>query len=646
MRAVRSLIGLGVVLCFGLSACNSDTSGNQDGGCSPRLSYVTPQEQAILPGGVATLTVHLDDCSQVPLAGATVHYKMIGQSKGSQLSAESAVTDASGNATVTLTGSQEETEFEVEVTSNRANSLVFAILVSLTAPGEIMVNMTYGGAHAFNEFQATLYQNKTCNDLPPFALPTALQSAASVSAISSHPSFSNVAPGSGYAVIVRAKLNGKVLGYGCTPALTVNAGQITTADVTIRDLPVMFNGQYGIDSSLDFSGNLPPSVKTVVDVLYELADDREADCKGTYCTPASPNRCGCDPAAFAFDFVARLLCSWRCDFGQSSTDCRWYSLDPADPTQTHWWGHHYGDLEDAYTHTLSGWAPVQSPPAQGAINGQIAGYTIPMACGIVDTSLGKTGSVFNAQAYLQQYYNEYVPTQVSMILNILSDVAGAVNHMHIKSTMTLNKVSADAPGQFTHVLNKMVLNITGLGTIEVDLIQAGLTGLTQTGTASVVNDKLTIPDHTYNLAFGQLIYYTYSHFLLPAILGKPLGTPCTTAELLALIIDPNTVGQWLADTTGILDAQTWASIVQSGLTLGGTALDNYLKSSISTVATIHLAGSASPDQVDDQRVAQLLVNGVWPLNVPPTQTGCYWVEGQSSKPFSGTWNAVRLPNIP
>jgi len=104
-----------------------------------------------------------------------------------------------------------------------------------------------------------------------------------------------------------------------------------------------------------------------------------------------------------------------------------------------------------------------------------------------------------------------------------------------------------SPG-FTHELQTLTLTVHDLNgtalTKVVKLVDAGLTNLTYTGTATNQDDVLQIPKHSFQLSFGKLLQYLWTNVVL-ATLGYT-----STGNMFATWVDCTSVGNWLYQQIG------------------------------------------------------------------------------------------------
>jgi hypothetical protein len=611
----RFLLVAGTLVAIAMlaAACGGHSANVGDGGlqhdgappnCTqPGLYLVSPQAVTLSAAAQTELKVRYA-CDSQPYSGMLVDFAITGDGKGSALSSASSQTDTAGEAAVMLTAGTQSATFEVTASAAGASALTFSVTVNTANVGTISVTMHYSGAVVFTEYKAYLFQNKQCTAIDAFLISGALQEAAAVAVISAKPQFISVPAGTGYTAAVVAKKGAEILGFGCTPSINVTAGAKTDTDVTIEDIPVSYNGIYDLDNHFNLNDLLPPSVGNIVDIFDEMTDDHDVN-------GSAANGYGVDPAAFLLDFVYRQICHWECNSGEDFTTCA---------QKNHGWG----DLSLIYIQDFKTW------------DGNKPRFT--GGCGILDESWGVNQAIQNQ---LQTLITNYIPDVVLKILDMIGDLARAINHMHIKSVLTLNDIRPGRQGNFSHVLETMLFDLHDLDgvvhNIEIDLAQAGIGNLNYSANTTVTNDKLQIPQHTFQLKFGKLVQYIYLNALLP-LLGYT-----STADMFQDWVDCTSVGTWLHDALlnnlGVtIDATTLAGYCTTGLTAGGNWVDASIANWITASTDFTLTGVAAPAAIGAGRVATQLDGE------PPTaEEGWdgHWVEGAANADFTGTFTGVR-----
>jgi hypothetical protein len=595
------------------STPDGDAGSSDSGDCPAALDVVGSASVALGPGERAALTVFFGDCEDAPFAGESISFAIVGDAGGSQLSARSALTDGDGAAVVTLAAGSSDATFEVEATTDSGLTATFDVAVAIGGNGAIGVELSYGGRLLFDTFVPLLFEGEACEDIDPFDPPTAFLSIAAGTRITERLVFSPVPVGTDYTVTVMAQREGTSLAYGCVDGIEVAAGDATEITVLLADLPIYYEGVYELQNEFDLAGVLPPSIETTLRVLAELTDDDAID------GDPVADEWGVDPAAFLLDFVYRQLCCWEAT-GSSPT---------FESCQAQAETHGFGDLEQLYREDFRTWDGAQ-PRTTGL-------------CGAIDDSFGANQI---AQNFVQGLITDYVPDIVVNLLVITGDLASAFTDMRITSELIIDDVFTDKiGGNLTHRLLTMTVTLHDLdgdeNTYEVDLAAAGLTNLefSSEEAAVSVDDVLTIPEHSFQLDFGQLLAYVYRTVLLGSLDCDPTHSgrtsPCdTTAELFQTWIDCAEVGEWMADNVGLLSASAYEGFCGTGLSLAGTFIEDQIESAIDLQTVITLEGTVRVGEINELRRPVTLVDGVW--------EGTLSEELTSYGDFPGTFTGVRI----
>lgn len=586
-------------------------------GCVPVLVFITEQAPTVSTDSGLELHVRLTDCDGTPMADTIVSFALIGDGGDSWLQADSALTDAAGEAAVMLWTGLTETTFQVEVSAEGAAPIGFDVTVFRPPTGAIRVSLVYGGGESFDRFLAFVYLGEPCGDLDPFDLSDALRSAPALELLEGSVRFEELPPGESYLVAVQAEREGQVLGFGCTAGLSVEAGRTTEAVVDIADLPIVFSGVYDLDNRFDLSNALPPSVSTPLQVFDELTDDD--DLEGDITNESY----GLDPAAFLLDFVYREFCCWEALDAEpdiSGFQADYYTCDAQD------FQHPWGDLSAIYLYPFQFW-----DGAQAVFFG---------LCGALGSGANEA-----LQELVQELILENVPDVALRLLDIVGDLSRAFTEMHILSELTIGDVYIEKDGHFTHELVSMVVELHdldgNLNTYEFALAEAGLSNLSYSAETTVSEGNvLLIPAHSFRLDFGKLLLYVYRDVLLPNLDCDPDGDgttePCeTTGDLFATWVNCGSVGATLALEVGFFDASTYTSFCKTGLDLAGYFLEGQLMNSTDYETVITIEGQCLGDDVDARRVVNTLRDGTW--------EGTLEEDSEVIGDFDGTFTGTKRP---
>lgn len=562
------------------------------------------------------LVVRYLDQDEAPIEDAPIDWAIEGDDGGSRLSAFQSYTDLNGTARIGLTAGMTNTTFSVVVSPPADGDPVrFDVAVSDTAIGSITVTMIYGGERELSSFEAQLFDGEACSGLDPTALPDSLRSVPA-SMLSERPGFAGVDPGSMYTVAVLARnARNQLSAFGCTDLIVVAAGNDTEVDVTLNEqaLPPDFVGVWDLDNEFDFGGALPPSVEDLVDVIGELADDdytdgsgdpdaetvSDGDLDGDGFTPEY----GVDPGAFVTDIAMRQTCDWECvgseDFGECSV------------------GHRFGDIGAIYEEVFNTWGGAQSRFFGGCA-----------AWEVVKTPF-------------QNQINANAPVAFSSAwLQLAADLSNAITNAQITSRLT---ISPSAGNEFEvpieHELLEMRVPFRPLGggseVATFALVDAGFVSIPAEETSTVDGETLIIPDHSFDMNWGQLALYIYREVLLPGVFGVD-----STGELIAGWVDCMQIAVWLRDEIERLfvfspSVSDLRGYCMDGLNAIGTLLEDEIAARIDAPGTLTIGGTALGDDIDEAtgRV-DALVDGMW--------EGTF-TEETMMRELTGTFTGVRAP---
>ncbi|MFK7986792.1 MAG: Ig-like domain-containing protein [Sandaracinaceae bacterium] len=569
-----------------------------------------------------SLTVIYETADGEPIPDAVLTWAIDGDDGGARLGAREAVTDATGQTSMTLTSGMSDTMFGVDVVSSTESRARFEVSVSDEILGSITVSMTYAGTRTLVRFDTTLFQGQDCAGLDANAVPAGLRSAPAVSDIGARPAFAGLTPANDYTVAIVARNATHVAAFGCQDNIVVSDGD-TPVNITLSDidLPPNFVGEWDLDNRLDFGGALPPSTQGVLDVLAEIGDDDRVDSFGDpdfELTDMDGDgyapEFGVDPGAFLTDIVIRQTCRWECLPGEDYDSCSEVN-------------HPTGDLAGVYTENLASWSLAESRFATG-----LGG------CAAWEIGVRPVQNLVNAEVA------RLVPDFIEAWAQLASDLARAVTNAHILSRLTIT--TAGAGNEFevpiTHELIDMIVdyenpNSDPPGAMETRtfaLADAGFTSLMATEVSTVDGNTLTIPAHSFNIDFGQLTLYIYRNVLLDAIFGVT-----STGDLLSTFVDCAAIGVSLE---AIIDdisfgfgpsASTLEGYCNTALGTIGARLEDELAGRLMTDGVLTLQGTAMGADIDyDTGLVRRLDDGVW--------DGTF-TEGGMTGDVDGTFTGVR-----
>ena len=617
------LLLVAVVATLVAAACGDETFDPMDPRLEgARLEIVGSPAVNLRYGQTTELRVRYVDADGMPIANAPIDFDLPAVAGGSRLSALQTSTTSGGEAAVDLTAGDSDAMFQVQVTPPIGDDVFFDIAVSDTDLGTIVVSISYAGDRDLNRVDTFLYDGVSCSSLTDVSLlPTAIRMAPSASSVAAMPAFAGVPVGNDYTVAVRAQTGGVNAAFGCRDGIVVQAREETAVNISLMDLeiPPDFAGVWDLDNRFDFGGALPGSVGTFVDVLDELTDDSSID--GERFSDEDMDgvfpEYGQDPGVIVTAVVMRQTCRWRCASGENYSTC----------SET---DHRLGDLSDLYLQDFTSWDPAQSRFTGGCGGWEFAHTLVQMQ--INDT------------------INRFLPDFVTNWALLAGDLARAINNAHITSILTINRPMAGAEFDLpmTHELQEMIVVVRDptseppglMREFRFSLADAGFRSLEATETLTVEGTTLTIPEHSFNLNWGELVLYIYREIILNEIFGY-----MDTGALLADLIDCTYVGNKIVegvcsceteipgDCDGcIISPSTARGYCTTGLTATGGAIEGAIAGFLDSEGTLTIRGTAEAGMVNESnaQVGQLNM-GVWAGR---------WGEGMMTDNITGTFTGT------
>ncbi len=565
-----------------------------------RLEIVGSNTFNLRPGESSDLRVRYVYEDGTQIAGAPIDFEITGGPTDSRLNASRVNTGDDGIGTIVLDAGTTETNFSVVATPPVGNSVTFLINVSQEDVGSIAVSMRYTGDQTFDQFVPYLFRGVSCDSLDPARFPTAERIGSPVSSLRDRPGFVGLPPATDWVVVVTANISDVPAAWGCKVGVEVRAGEETLVNIDLSDLEanVRFEGTYDLSNQFNFSGVLPPSVATALEVLTELTDDQNIDGN-----PATEDW-GQDPGAFILDIIMRLTCAWECMAGESGYDgCGGYNSD-----------HGFGDIAALYQENFTSWSGAHSRFIGGCAGYEIAGRA--------------------AQNFINNAISTYVPEVVTRFLDAAGDLSAAITRARIQSALILMPEDEFGDIPFDHRLLIMEVSLRDLGGMEhffmFEMREVGLTELSRTGLARSVGDSLVLPPHSFELQLGRLVQYIYLNGLLP------LFGFSSTEDMLREWIDCRDVasaiyGAWDGVTDRLTEAQ-YEMYCNQGLAAAGNYVDENIAGFIDVGATMTIQGTATGTELSTDGIAQRLEDGVW--------TGS-WDEMGMGDTIEGTFTGMR-----
>lgn len=584
-RTFTSILAASLIGGFAAGGCGSDDSNTEtsttpdykpDPNADPALEFVASQSQTLQFGDSVDLAVrYVDQNTSNGIANAPIDYVIVGEAKGSTLGAVRATTDTNGNAAVSLTAGQENTQFTVEVSppSNGGSPIAFQVAVSDQPIGSIAVSMTYLGDLTLEALRPQLHRGVSCDGLDHENLPTPfMDTNPPLASINGTTAFISLEVADDYTVTVTGNVGPNTRAFGCVDGVEVLQSQETPVQVALADVdfpgPVL--GTYDLVNELDFGGTLPDSVQVAVDILDEFSDDQDIDCN------LATEDYGQDPGAFLTDFVMRQTCHWECLPTEDYDTCSQIN-------------HGWGDIGAVCTQSMNTWDGGQPRFFGGCGGWEVAAPWV--------------------QEQINSYVDQYIPNGVMAFAEMAGDIARAINQAKIYSELNVQEGS-DTAQPMTHRLVEMEVLLHDLQGDEhirkFNLADAGLTSLQTNANISVDVDYVTIPEHEFALHYGKLVQYIYLHEMLP------LFGYSSSAEMLGSWIDCAAVGVYLAEEIGFMGATDYENYCNVAITMAGDTFDNSISGFIDSEGTLKLEGTCTASDIDPiTNIAETLSDGKW-----------------------------------
>ena len=248
-------------MTFAVSGCGADDASmtlsdaaadrGSDGMQVIRYELLPEQDELALERGESgTLSVRLQTLKGVPVKGVAVSFALSGQALDSSLDALSATTDRHGVASNAVLAGARESNFEIRISAEGAQSVYVPVAVFPAGFGAIEVTATYAGRHDPALRKVSLYADLDCDSIDGETPVTSSTSPGLSDGIASF----FLAAGKVYAVVVEV-LGGDdtALASGCVDGLSVVANHITSTKVPYVDNALSADGQFDVAFVLDGS---------------------------------------------------------------------------------------------------------------------------------------------------------------------------------------------------------------------------------------------------------------------------------------------------------------------------------------------------------------------------------------------------------
>jgi hypothetical protein len=543
-----AVVGAALLACQLLVGCGAPAATpSADAGPVPGTAQLVPQDgsEVGLAYGVARIlrVLYLDE-NGTPRPGRAVAFAIVGEARGSTLSAPSAQTDATGIASVELRAGQNEAAFQVQVSATGATAAVF--LVAINERGEFAVLVIRSTIPAdvtvSGQLAVRLYDHEndgvTCATLPVFAPPTTPRT------LFADPpdkavTFGTLLPTRGYSVLV-ASSDAAPLVAGC---VDLGPGLLETG-ITMETLVPLRLLVGELAASYVLTSQLP------IGTLDEVAD------------AFAPLTCPLAPA----DLIVDCLIDAQTGAEGDPLDCVPSAADLADPTGLALAAHRGALLADG-CHDENIVAGVPSRSLEKVLRDAL----VSAAPSVIDS--------LDAAA-------------------LPETVASALARLTLTSQLRLT--ATPAPGHWVaehRLTGATFTDASGAGEAVLDLATTGLPHPTAlgVGVTELATGEVELAPHEMSLRFGHLARQAAGILLfarhgLPAdspaifdLLGQALaaGKPdlcdaldeliCPAAGLAAGCLQATCAEAWAACPTA-LDARLLAFDGGTDISLEGTAL--------------------------------------------------------------------------
>jgi hypothetical protein len=471
---------LGAALCLAALDCAGRGSGSATGGEALHLG-ATPDTISLAPNQQGTVTFRLDN-GGVPVAGRTVSFAIVdGDPAGATLGSSSAVTDASGIASVGLRAGLAAT-FNVEAHIGGTTGQV-AVIVHEGDAGTVVVAPLFAPSsdapQQTSSIRVLFYDGKTCAEIDPDNPPVPFRDPVPLAVGDSTVSIPAVSTASISAVFVEALGPGPtILAVGCVDVLgsTVLASGTVEVAVPLVDAVPDPVGSFAVTSTLTFAPPLP-AASVLAARWGDLSD------------------CPLDPAQLWLDCTVDAL-----------------STGPADPLDC---------------------VPAASPGSEGQLGDAIAarrgawltdGTGATLAC----RGAGDGGSGESLDAIVQGLFGSPTPVALLALPAIATDAASILGSVRLASMLVVAPGTQAGTYAVTHTLQAALF---GPGwTTSVLLAPLGLPVLQAVTSATIDDDSLKIGRHGFTLRLGSAARAAFGPLAL-----APRGFPPDVASFVAAL---------------------------------------------------------------------------------------------------------------
>lgn len=217
----------------------------------------------------------------------------------------------------------------------------------------------------------------------------------------------------------------------------------------------------------------------------------------------------------------------------------------------------------------------------------------------------------------------HLPGYVTELLDLGRDLDIALADMTLAGELEFPEPNEFGEGMGTHSLRSMRVPVDGM------IVERNISATTEVQIQ--VASTITLPEHSLDVSFGQLVEIILNDVLLPRL----PGSPDNLGDLVSGLLDCRAIADSLAG-----DSSTTASVVNSVCELGSTFIGAYLEDQITSLwsfETLNLQGTADLEDTDGDYDRDVIRNGM---------STARWTGDSGELVFNGDMNGTRLDDRP
>jgi hypothetical protein len=249
------------------AACSGDAAEDRSPEAPRELTLIDPlaSDAGLKPGFSQRISVLYTSNRGTALHGLPVLFTLVGDPKGSTLSADTVYTGRDGSATIQLNAGSAETSFAVHIDAAKAPTRVIYVEVGAVGFGSINATSAYddttsahGGEILLVDY--LLYEGMNCAQHAPYMPPEAARTLAD-SEPSTPTRFGALRVGQDRTLLsLGFDSEGHLRASGCVdlPADLIRAGSTINLEIVLSELTPMVAGDYEVRTELRFDGTDGP----------------------------------------------------------------------------------------------------------------------------------------------------------------------------------------------------------------------------------------------------------------------------------------------------------------------------------------------------------------------------------------------------